>query len=199
MMFILVFVRANTVWRYYEFYGGPPRFLSNGNGGSFPMVRLAAALYDRTAQYNAELKTADSFTFSYAVHLYSAMCGQDVLALYKQKYKKSWMINGMKKWKNEYRGVSEKALWSIYAITVLSELTRQKYAGSNTSTVVLRVVGGEGKGSLESETVKYGHESHGTRTRKWLLWRGPAAKVNDRPVLSSERAPHTNKPAAVWQ
>jgi hypothetical protein len=38
-------------------------------------------------------------------------------------------------------------------------------AGSNTSTVALRVVGGDGKGSLESETVKYDHESHGT-TRK---------------------------------
>jgi hypothetical protein len=39
-------------------------------------------------------------------------------------------------------------------------------AGSNTSTVILRVVGGDEKGSLESETVKYGHESYGTRTRK---------------------------------
>jgi hypothetical protein len=39
-------------------------------------------------------------------------------------------------------------------------------AGSNTSTVNLRVVGGDKKGSLESERVKYGHESHGTRTRK---------------------------------
>jgi hypothetical protein len=39
-------------------------------------------------------------------------------------------------------------------------------AGSNTSTVTLRVVGGDEKGSLESETVKYGHESHGTTTRK---------------------------------
>jgi hypothetical protein len=39
-------------------------------------------------------------------------------------------------------------------------------AGSNTSTVALRVVGGEEKGSLEPEIVKYGHESHGTRTRK---------------------------------
>jgi hypothetical protein len=35
---------------------------------------------------------------------------------------------------------------------------------SNTSTVNLRVVGGDEKGSLESETVKYGHESHETRT-----------------------------------
>jgi hypothetical protein len=39
-------------------------------------------------------------------------------------------------------------------------------AGSNTSTVALRVVGGDEKGSLESEKVKYGHESRGTRTRK---------------------------------
>jgi hypothetical protein len=38
--------------------------------------------------------------------------------------------------------------------------------GSNTSTVTLRVVGGDEKGSLESETVKYGHESYETRTRK---------------------------------
>jgi hypothetical protein len=29
-------------------------------------------------------------------------------------------------------------------------------AGSNTSTVTLRVVGGDVKGSLKSETVKYG-------------------------------------------
>jgi hypothetical protein len=35
-------------------------------------------------------------------------------------------------------------------------------AGSNTSTVTLRVVGGDEKGSLESETAKYGHESYGT-------------------------------------
>jgi hypothetical protein len=67
-------------------------------------------------------------------------------------------------------------------------------AGSNTSTVTLRVVGGDEKGNLESETVKYGHESYGT-----LRWRGPAAIVNDRPVLSSERAPQINKPATVRQ
>jgi hypothetical protein len=45
-------------------------------------------------------------------------------------------------------------------------------AGSNTSTVTLRVVGGDEKGSLESETVKYSHESYVTRTRKCLRWRG---------------------------
>jgi hypothetical protein len=72
-------------------------------------------------------------------------------------------------------------------------------AGSNTSTVTLRVVGGDEKGSLESEKVKYDHESHGTRTREWLRWRSPAAIVNDRPVLSLERVPHFNKPTTVWQ
>jgi hypothetical protein len=66
-------------------------------------------------------------------------------------------------------------------------------AGSNTSTATPRVVGGDEKGSLESERVNYGHESHGSPTRKCLYWQGPGAIVNDRPVLSSERAPHINK------
>jgi hypothetical protein len=47
-------------------------------------------------------------------------------------------------------------------------------AGSNNSTVTLRVVGGDEKGSLKSETVKYGHWSEMTRTRERLRWRGPA-------------------------
>jgi hypothetical protein len=34
--------------------------------------------------------------------------------------------------------------------------------GSNTSTVALRVLGEDEKGSLESKTVKYGHEPQGT-------------------------------------
>jgi hypothetical protein len=62
--------------------------------------------------------------------------------------------------------------------------------GANTSTMTLRVVGGDEKGSLESETVKYGCKSQGTRTRKRLRWQGPAAHTKDRPILSSERAPH---------
>jgi hypothetical protein len=43
-------------------------------------------------------------------------------------------------------------------------------AGSNTSTVTLRVVGGDEKGSLRSETVKYGYESKGTRAQERLRW-----------------------------
>jgi hypothetical protein len=45
-------------------------------------------------------------------------------------------------------------------------------------------------GSLESETVKCGHECRGTRTSERLRWRGPASVVNNRPILSSERMLH---------
>jgi hypothetical protein len=48
-------------------------------------------------------------------------------------------------------------------------------AGSNSSTVTLRVVGGDEKGSLKSETVKYSREYQGTQTRERLRWQGPAA------------------------
>jgi hypothetical protein len=53
----------------------------------------------------------------------------------------------------------------------------------NTSTVTLGVVGGDEMGSLKSETVKYGCESQGTRTRERLRWQGPAACTNDRSIL----------------
>jgi hypothetical protein len=55
------------------------------------------------------------------------------------------------------------------------------------------------KGSLKTETVKYGREIQGTRTRERVRWRGPAAYTKDRPVLSSERAPHKNKTVTVKQ
>jgi hypothetical protein len=69
-----------------------------------------------------------------------------------------------------------------------SQLSRVE-AGSDISTVALWVIGGNKKGGLESETVKYGRKSHGTQTQEWLHWQGPAAIVNDRLVFSSERAP----------
>jgi hypothetical protein len=43
--------------------------------------------------------------------------------------------------------------------------------------------------------IKYGLESLGTQTRPGLRWRGPAATLTYRPVLSSERALQNNKPA----
>jgi hypothetical protein len=66
-------------------------------------------------------------------------------------------------------------------------------AGSNTSTVTLRVVGGDEKGSVESETEKYGHESYGSRTRNVLRWRGSACncKRQTRPLVR-EGAPTQN-------
>jgi hypothetical protein len=58
-------------------------------------------------------------------------------------------------------------------------------AESNTSTVTLRVVRGDETGSLKTETVKYGREMQGTRTRERLRWRGPAAYTTDttRPLV----------------
>jgi hypothetical protein len=58
-------------------------------------------------------------------------------------------------------------------------------AGSNTSTMTLRVVGGDEKGSLKSETVKYGLKSQGTRTKERLSWQGSAAfiKKQTRPLV----------------
>jgi hypothetical protein len=55
------------------------------------------------------------------------------------------------------------------------------------------------KGSLRSETVKCGCESQGSRIRERLRWQGPAACKKDRPLLSSERAPHKNKTVTVKQ
>jgi hypothetical protein len=78
-----------------------------------------------------------------------------------------------------------------------SKLLLCSAAGSNTSTVTLRVVGGDEKGSLESETVKYSLEFQGTQTGERLHWQEPAAHTKDRPVLSSERASHGIKNVTV--
>jgi hypothetical protein len=45
-------------------------------------------------------------------------------------------------------------MWSVPCL-----YNESVFAGSNTSTVTVRVVEGDGKGNLESETVKYGHEN----------------------------------------
>jgi hypothetical protein len=70
-------------------------------------------------------------------------------------------------------------------------------AGSNTSTVSLQVVGGDEKGSLKSEIVKYGREYQGTRAQERLRWQGPAASRKDRPVLCQRGRPTQNKTANV--
>jgi hypothetical protein len=50
-------------------------------------------------------------------------------------------------------------------------------------------VGGDEKGSFESETVKYGYKSQETRTRERLRWRGPAAYIRQTRALVREGAP----------
>jgi hypothetical protein len=79
----------------------------------------------------------------------------------------------------------------------LLQLNSRVEAGSNTSTVIPRVVGGDKKGRLKSETVKYGRESQGTQTQERLRWQGPAPYTKDRPVLSSEMPPHKSKTVTV--
>jgi hypothetical protein len=61
-------------------------------------------------------------------------------------------------------------------------MTFRVEAGSKTSTVVLRDVGGDKKGSPEPERVKYGRESHGTRASS-------NCKRQTRPLVK-ESAPH---------
>jgi hypothetical protein len=68
---------------------------------------------------------------------------------------------------------------------------------TNTSTATLRVVGGDEKENLKSETVQYGRDSHGIRARERLRWQRPAAYTKGRPVLSSEKAPHQSMTVTV--
>jgi hypothetical protein len=60
-------------------------------------------------------------------------------------------------------------------------------------------VNGPESGSLKCETVKYGREIQGTRTKERLRWQRPVAYIKVRPVLSSERAPHKKKTVTVIQ
>jgi hypothetical protein len=69
-------------------------------------------------------------------------------------------------------------------------------AGSNTSTEILRAVGGDEKRSLKSETVEYGYESKGTRTQERLRWRLPAAYTRQTRPLLGENA-HKNRAVIV--
>jgi hypothetical protein len=66
--------------------------------------------------------------------------------------------------------------WSLFgSLEVIKGRTREN---------AQRVVGGDEKRSLKSQTVKYGLKSQGTRSQERLRWQGPAAYKKDRPVLS---------------
>jgi hypothetical protein len=64
------------------------------------------------------------------------------------------------------------------------------FLGDITTGSALQVEG------ISNETIKCG-----TSTQEWLLWQGPEAnvQVNYRPILSSERVPHTKKPEIIRQ
>jgi hypothetical protein len=94
------------------------------------------------------------------------------------------------------------SMWSVPEVITwiagaMSQGVTRVEAGSNTSTVTLRIVGGDEKESLKSETVKYGRKSQGTTTEKDCAGKGPATYTKDRPVLSSERASHGIKNVTV--
>jgi hypothetical protein len=93
------------------------------------------------------------------------------------------------------RGPSKRVILKSKGSTVQSDTLFE--AGWNTSTVTLRVVGDDEKGSLKSEGVKYGQETQGTRTQERLRWREPTAYTNDRSVLLTERVPQKNKTVTV--
>jgi hypothetical protein len=62
-------------------------------------------------------------------------------------------------------------------------------AGSNTSSVTLRAVGGDETGSLKSKTVKYGRESNGIQIRERLHWQGQQHVQKQTRPLVREGAP----------
>jgi hypothetical protein len=62
---------------------------------------------------------------------------------------------------------TEELLEAMFSVRSAPRLHNDgREAGSTTTTVALRVAGGDKKISLESETVKYDRESHGTRIRE---------------------------------
>jgi hypothetical protein len=85
--------------------------------------------------------------------------------------------------------ISKQVFSTIERLCFLRGLCRGVINGQRRSTVTLRVVGGDEKGSLKSETVKYGRESQGTRARERLRWQGPAAYIKDTRPLVREGAP----------
>jgi hypothetical protein len=78
---------------------------------------------------------------------------------------------------------AEELFWNV----IHNNMFLHVEAGSNTSTVTLRVVGVDEKGSLNSETVKDGPKYQGTRTKERLRWQGPAAYLYIKDPSSRQR------------
>jgi hypothetical protein len=82
----------------------------------------------------------------------------------------------------------------VWKIATLGALNAWGY---NWATLFVGESGLPGWENVKIDSVRYGYEPRGIRTRERLRWRGPAAIVNYTPVLSSESVPHTNKPVIV--
>jgi hypothetical protein len=84
----------------------------------------------------------------------------------------SWKPTSRRGINSRFRGYEDQHIFPLILIRYITgrsdqnEVSPMWRRGTNISTVALRVVGGDENGSLESETVKYGRESQGTRTRE---------------------------------
>jgi hypothetical protein len=70
-------------------------------------------------------------------------------------------------------------------------------AGSNSSTVTLRVVGGDEKGSLKSENIKYGRESKGLGAEKDCVGKTQQHIQKTDPSIRQRGRPTKNKTVTV--
>jgi hypothetical protein len=71
--------------------------------------------------------------------------------------------------------------------------------GSNTSTMTLRVVGGNEEGSLKSETAKYSRESQGTRIQERCAGKCQQHVQKTDPSYCQRGRPTKNKAVTVKQ
>jgi hypothetical protein len=108
-------------------------------------------------------------------------------------------------WSHRRRSIAKQRLGKQVSTATDTEATIQEFLGTmftvrsvqsgNTRMELVNWCSGPdppGWASLESETVKYGAESRGNRTREWLRWRDPGATANDRLILSLERMINTD-------
>jgi hypothetical protein len=132
------------------------------------------------------LSTVLSIVFSYEVYLYVITCRE---GYYNERNHSVSSAAFQKPQALGYRFLLDVALDKYnargynWATLFLAEI--------NTGTWPSRL------GIFKKKTVKYCHESRGARTREILHWRNPATTENYRADLSSERAPHINKPITV--
>jgi hypothetical protein len=95
-------------------------------------------------------------------------------------------------------------MWSVPSCYILEvwnlvRIQSRVEAGSSTSTLALRFVGGDEKGSLKTETVKYGHESQGTRIPERLRGRGQQHIQKTDPSSRHRGRPHKSETVTVKQ